>query len=55
MYGIFGSGVFGREFTKYMVMYFAYIWFWPTLLVMRGKGSRIEIGNLDSQPLVRLT
>jgi len=26
-------GVFGREITKYTVIYIAYIRFWPTLLI----------------------
>ena len=24
--------IFGREITKYMVIYGVYIWFWPTLV-----------------------
>jgi len=34
-------GIYGREFTKYTVIYGAFIRYWPTLLVNTKEYSRL--------------
>jgi len=41
-------GNFGREITKYTVIYGVYIWFWPTLEMMHQKSQEFGPNRLHS-------
>ena len=46
-------GNFGREITKYTVIYGVYIWFWPTLQMccqyrQKGEGGKYVRGNIST-------
>jgi hypothetical protein len=46
-------GIFGRESTKYTVIYDVYIRFWPTLGTYHVFGSRVVQSGVQSKVRVR--